>query len=276
MMGTDDVTLIYVLGAGHCGSTLLNLLLNGHSQAIGLSEMHYVQQYAHQDEATNNPLSGSFWDELKACWQHKTDIPFGNVLSAPPSCTELGAWDQEKVDRFGQDTARLVRCAGEVAQVSFVVDTSKKWQRLYLLQQAENIDLRVLYLVRDGRAVLNSYLRKFGRFRIGFRRWLAPSLTAFWLRRRMASDHWLHLRYEDLAARPEAELKRVCRFLGIAYEPQMLSFRSHSDRGVRGNRMRARSSETIRLDERWKQELSRRHRLQFAVLGGWLNKLNGY
>ena len=275
-MDADNIKLAYILGAGHCGSTLLNLLLNGHSQAIGLSEMHYVQKYACQNGGAENPLDEPFWDQVRACWEGAVGQSFENIHTASPSWRELRTLSSNDIEKFGRDNAHLARCVGEVAQASLVVDASKKWQRLALLQKAENIDLRVLYLVRDGRAVLNSYVRKFGRFSIGFRRWLAPSLTAFRLRRRMVPEHWLRVRYEDLATDPEAQLRKICRFLSVAYEPQMLSFRSHSDHGVRGNRMRGRSNETIRLDERWRQELSRRHQLLFAVLGGWLNRLNGY
>jgi hypothetical protein len=43
-MVTKGFTLVYVLGAGHCGSTLLNLLLKGHSQVLGLSEIYLIPQ----------------------------------------------------------------------------------------------------------------------------------------------------------------------------------------------------------------------------------------
>jgi hypothetical protein len=37
-------------------------------------------------------------------------------------------------------------------------------------------------------------------------------------------------RYEDLAASPESELKRLCDFLGLTYEPSMLEFQELSGR----------------------------------------------
>jgi hypothetical protein len=66
----------------------------------------------------------------------------------------------------------------------------------------------------------------------------------------------LEVRYERLVARPEAELERVCAFLGLPFEPAMLAYPSSPER--------LRSSAGTRADERlrpgvrrWREELSR-------------------
>jgi nucleoside-diphosphate-sugar epimerase len=45
-MNNLNAQLVYILGSGYCGSTLLNRLLNGHSQVIGLSEIFIVRHFS--------------------------------------------------------------------------------------------------------------------------------------------------------------------------------------------------------------------------------------
>lgn len=130
---------------------------------------------------------------------------------------------------------------------------------------------------RDGRAVLNSYVRKYDRFGKGFRRWMKSMLYGTFLKHVVFErTNGLRVRYEDLAAEPERGLRRICAFLGRAYQPSMLDYREGQHVGIGGNRMRKRSDERIYLDEKWKRELSRRDRVKFALLGGWLNTCYGY
>ncbi len=53
----------------------------------------------------------------------------------------------------------------------------------------------------------------------------------------MPESRRIQVTFEDLVAQPELELERVCRFLGVSYEPSMLdiegdsSYRRPSKRG---------------------------------------------
>jgi hypothetical protein len=80
---------------------------------------------------------------------------------------------------------------------------------------------RFLVMVRDGRDVAASYIRRSGTAKVGRRRWLNEN--RYVLAAREDPDVTV-LRYEDLIATPEASLRRVCGFAGVPFAPEMLRF----------------------------------------------------
>ncbi|HJQ22413.1 MAG TPA: sulfotransferase [Blastocatellia bacterium] len=82
---------------------------------------------------------------------------------------------------------------------------------------------KVIHLVRDGRDVCASLMRMKwveGVENYFARQWNANNLYLSHLMRGAANYHFL--RYEDFAAAPKSTLEKVCAFLGIRFEEQML------------------------------------------------------
>jgi hypothetical protein len=114
-----------------------------------------------------------------------------------------------------------------------------------------------LYLVRDSRAVVASDLRRREPLDAVLRKHFK------WERRfeRLAlkhSDRSLVVHYEKLCAAPEAELRRICGWIGVAYEavisrPDMAEHHfAHSSRSSYGRSV----NNEIRVDQRWRDELA--------------------
>lgn len=78
---------------------------------------------------------------------------------------------------------------------------------------------RVIHLVRDGRDVVCSLLKRDPRPYHAVSHWLYNVSAALAWR-----DHpaYLEVRYESLVASPEATLRDICQRLGVEFEPQML------------------------------------------------------
>lgn len=236
------MTIVYILGSGHCGSTLLDMLLNGHSQIQGLGE--------------------------------------AGRKTAPPSLMNMFAI-RLKLNKklrqvnYASNHLKYIKCISRITGKTILVDSSKFWQRLYLLSQ-ESSKIKVIHLVRDGRGVSYSYDKKYGRFFYGLRRWMAPTFMAILLKTRFRKTDWVQLRYETLSASPEASLKKLCSFLEIEFEPAMLDFRKHSYTGIGGNRMKDLKSAEIKTDQAWKKDMPLGKKLLFSLIGGWLNRYFGY
>jgi hypothetical protein len=89
---------------------------------------------------------------------------------------------------------------------------------------------KFVHIVRDGREVAMSLIE-----RPEPPNRLADS-ALYWSRQVTAAratgatipDRYLEVRYEDLLEDPEAELRRVCRFLGLTYTESMLSYQSRA------------------------------------------------
>ena len=80
---------------------------------------------------------------------------------------------------------------------------------------------RFVLLVRDGRDVAASFIKRFGRAEVGARRWLAENRI---VRDEARSRDVQVLRYEDVVTEPEQALRDLCRFAGLAFEPAMLEY----------------------------------------------------
>lgn len=96
------------------------------------------------------------------------------------------------------------------------------------------------------------------------------------IERCVKDEHLLRVRYEDLATRPEREVKRICAFLGMDYQPTMLDFCSVTHHVVNGNRMRAQKDSRIRLDCGWEAEMDTAVRKYFDRNAGAINRRLGY
>jgi len=264
-----ELSLVYILGAGHCGSTLLNLLLNGHSQAIALSEIDTIGKYTGVETSADNPINLKFWQQVKQCYETRFSKSFKQIDLSLPS-------DKNEAQDWAQTNAELFSCILDNSNATTLVDASKRLKRLYLLQTSGLFNIKVIHMVRDGRAVLNSYYRKYGNFKTGFRQWLSLHLKAPFIRKHFSQNNWLQLYYEQLATNPETTLRKICDFLGWEFEEDMLTYKKHPYVGIGGNRMRKQNTELIYLDESWKSELSYWNSIKFELLGGWLNKYYGY
>ncbi|MBB4091153.1 sulfotransferase [Salinibacter ruber] len=275
MSSVDTLTLVYVLGPGHCGSTLLNLLLNGHSNIIGLSE---VQQLGLHDNPLKKTTDEQFWQKTLSCYDQELgesgstkldiDVPY-------KSYKKLLRVRENEVRRWVNKNEKLLECVSKISSCDIIVDTSKRWQRLYLLHKFSDLNIKVVHLVRDGRAVTYSYYKKYNDLR-GIKRWVKSSIYAAYLQTSFCDSHWLKTKYELMATKTEQVLYNLCSFLGVTYERKMLQYREARNVTVGGNRMRHRSDNDITLDDSWKQELKWKHEMFFNLAAGWINRLHGY
>ncbi len=86
---------------------------------------------------------------------------------------------------------------------------------------------------------------------------------------------WTQVRYEELCALPEETLLKIRRFLGLAPRQPRTDFRSFEHHVV-GNGMRFDTTSEIRLDERWRTQLTPRQLRVFDRVAGDLNRTYGY
>lgn len=291
-------TLVYILGSGHCGSTLLDMMLNGHPYITALGELARLHSYiglwrgrimtpeveaATRGGATRpralevweHNLDTPFWVDVREHYERSTGQAFDDIRLHHPSWFSLATgradWAQWK-----RRNLALLKSIGHVAGTPFLTDSSKSPQRLLLLERTGLFDVRVINLVRDGRAIYYSYLRKYHSAPLAMRRWGGRALMALYVLGRIQHSRWIRVRYEDLSSQPDQTLRGICDFLGIEFVPDMVAFRRQPYMGIGGNRMRMDSGEEIRLDERWKTALTARDRIIFELVGGWLNALYGY
>lgn len=274
----QDYKIVYVMGSGHCGSTLLDMLLNGHQQIVGLGEVIRLPRLINEGKPPRHRhlLDTPFWRDVTHRFEKTSSIPLKHFDSTHPPWHAILSWGADDIAQWAQPNQFFFSCIQQATGARILTDTSKIPHRLYLLAHSGLFDIKVIHLIRDGRAVINSYIRRRGRIGWGLRMWAPQALSGFFLPRKLPNQAWLRIRYETLATQPEETLKTICAFLGVSFEPQMLAYRSQPYFGIPGNPMIYLENEDIVIDEVWKEELKLKHRLGFALTAGWLNRLYGY
>ena len=225
---------MFVLGVAHCGSTLLGRLLDMHSRILCVGEL------LRTDLALASGLPCGCGARVPECEFWRERLP----------------WIQEAAgDDYRGFTpelfARIARSAG--AEMAFDLSKTRAWR---LTRRWKDPGVGYVLLVRDSRGVLASAARA--------NKDLRHVLTKHvkWMKRlqRLAekhSDRSLVVHYEDLCTSPESELRRVCGFLGLDFEAPMLRPADQPHHFVHSSASGyLRASNEIRLDERWRNELS--------------------
>lgn len=198
-----------------------------------------------------------------------------------------------ELDLVRDTTATAVRALARVTGASVVVDTSKRPVDAAVMASTPDLDVRVVHLVRDPRAVVHSW-RRAKSFTAGgqtrtmgtrgmagtVRRWSANAMFAEGLRRRMGPERWLSLRYEDFAAHPRTSVESILDFLDIAAPSPFRDDRTallHPNHIVAGNPSRFTTGEvTIRADDAWQREMPIRDQRLVASLTWPLLLRHGY
>ncbi|HEU0030816.1 MAG TPA: sulfotransferase [Kofleriaceae bacterium] len=264
--------VLFILGAGHCGSTLLSLLLNGHPDCVAVSELGALKDCIRDHDPV---LAEPAWQEAARCFEQRTHLRFADLDLYHPSVKTFLRWSRERVTEWTRPRAALLECLSQVTGKPWIIDASKSWHQLYLMDRSGLFDLRVVHLVRDARGIVHSYTKKYKVVRYGLSKWLKSNAGAMALQPRFG-DRWMRVRYEDLVTDPAATLAQICSLMGLAYDPQMLRYRDHTWLGLGGNRMAKSTDSTIRLDEKWRREMPKRDQRIVNLVGGALNRYYGY
>jgi hypothetical protein len=80
---------------------------------------------------------------------------------------------------------------------------------------------RFILIVRDGRDVAASNIKRYGDASVGARRWIRDNLI---VESEASSTDVTVIRYEDLVCHPEAVLRYLCDFASIPFEITMLDY----------------------------------------------------
>jgi len=170
----------------------------------------------------------------------------------------------------------LIEITLDLQRARLFVDSSKDPVRLKYLLDTGDYDVRVIHLLRDGRAVTHSSIRnKTAPADLAAREWVRTHRQIELLERRLGTGRLWRLRYEDLCAEPGATLNSVFRFLGL--EPNdALAALEITPHHVLGNRMRLSNRSAVRLNEDWRSALASHHRATFDRLAGVVNRRYGY
>lgn len=307
---------VFICSAQYSGSTLLNLLLGTHPDAAALGEITHLPKNLALNTSCSCGVPArrcAVWQQVLARvrslprWRDVDSNPYALHLGMIRAGKIIDARHQTRARllyrkilygsafaHFRWDLAPLAPCAAplyrgsrnklalfeivsEVLESDVLVDSSKHYLEAVSLYKADPSKVRVILLVRDGRGVYSSALKRGSSREAAVHEWRRTYARAIpVLRKHVRPDHLILVKYEDLAAAPERELARLCAFLGLEYTAQMLEFRSKAHHVLNGNDMRLSSAAEIRPDFGWHESLSSGDLGYFDSHAGALNRMLGY
>lgn len=301
---------VYICSAGHSGSTLLDMMLGSHSTAESLGELIHLPM----DMALNRGCACgramqdcSLWpqvmrnigvDPLVDPYALNLGYALAKVGDARSTSTLHKLLTRPKIalkyyqlrydlpllgaltPGFTQGIRNTLAVYEQVRVLTgkrVVVDSTKHYVRAVALYLVQPDITRVVVLVRDGRGVFYSNLKRgFGRD-FSLRAWYSHYKRALeLLDRQVPESHCTLVHYEDMVTDTRGTLAKMCNFLGMEFEPGMLDFRVGVHHNVNGNDMKFSSSSALRLDETWKTKLEPADREYFERHAGSLNRRLGY
>ena len=182
-----------------------------------------------------------------------------------------------RLEQGRDNTSYLFETIAETWDKKVLVDSSKNIHKALAMHEHRPQRTRIVFLTRDGRGVFHS--RRSSGFSpersVGaWRRYNERALRL--LRRRIAPQDLLQLKYEDLVANVPRELDRLCAFLEIDFYPAMLDLAAGERHVFNGNDTRFARDQGIRRDERWKSALQAGELAYFMRHAGALNTRLGY
>ncbi len=299
--------VLFIAGLGRSGSTMLECILGSHPDVAALGEVLHLWE------------RGIGRNELCGCGSNFHDCPFWTSVGD----LAFGGWSNVDLDRlshlhdavdrhrriakvlaphsksyalkireYNEHYLRIYGAAAAISGARLVIDSGKHSSLAACLLHSNQLDLRVLHVVRDSTAVAYSWSKAVKRpeaqseedalmaqysSTLSSAQWGLTNLEVEALRLRGVKS--ARIRYEDLVADPRSALEHALIKLGLrSYQPVIqdgVTLRQHHT--VAGNPMRfSRGPLVLRQDDAWRTSMPRREQIIVKTLTAPVRWTYGY
>jgi hypothetical protein len=256
---------VVVLGVSRSGTTLLKEMLDAHSELAIPTESYFIPQ-----------LAG----------RHDERLNVEDFLADLGRLARVREWgvSPEDVRRRLPDEPTFP----EAVQAIYLAYADARGKRRYgdktpaYMQQLDLLagvfpTAQYVHLIRDGRDAGLSFVAMRRRPRFNWARprglaafacqWKLEVAEARRFGRSIGPERYLELRYEDLVAEPEANLRRACEFLGLEFEAVMLEYHRAVDAARLADHPRLTEPPTPGV-RRWREQMSPADAELFEAIAG--------
>jgi plasmid maintenance system killer protein len=282
----NKLKVIYIVGEGRSGSTLLERLLGQHSKIFSAGELKHIWERSFLDNQLcscgKSFYDCEIWTEIRKNFTQKIDnVDPKEIMEAFNKTSRLRHYilkknlDNQFSKVINNIYTKLYESILETTEKEFVIDASKHPVFAHILGLNKNIDLYIIHLVRDSRGVTYSWLKKKKRPEITKKIEYMPRYSFFrtaisWnIINKISQDlqnieqiKYFLLRYEDFVSNPKLYLGKIYKFLNIESNLHYLFKKDNTiklsvNHTVSGNPFRFKTGEIeLKLDEEWKKNLN--------------------
>jgi len=303
-------TIIYIMGYGRSGSTILDIILNQHDDIVSVGALNNIYKWVtdgHACACAESLSDCTFWRGIIKILENKYHLnDFAKMqkiqsrvesLATLPLLLLFNKWLRPPKG-YAYQTGALFHTIHGAHSVRFIVDSSKSTRDcscrpIALHRYVTDVGVKCIHLVRDGRAVVWSAMKGPGSYErrrwtnnryIIFLRtlvgWIAINTVADMTARALPHGLVLVVKYEDLCDKPEATLCRIADFIGVDLSQVIENVISGKTlkvgHNLGGNRVRFSKHLVFKPDTEWKNRLPSKYRKIFWMVAGRFAKQFGY
>jgi hypothetical protein len=258
---------VFVVGAPRTGTTLVKEILNRHPRIHLFDEVHFFER---------------IWEDRGALGDLSTDASRRRAIERLLDLVRRFGSDQGVADALPADAyaRRLVEAGAgypNLARILLTTGAERVGASIWGDSSPQDLlylgtilswwpDAKIVALVRDPRGFLSSYKHYRRRNVATYRERYNPlPVSALWksyMKALLEAERapWgaavMRLRYEDLVAEPEAQVRRLCAHVAVDYRPEMLDVDRANTSFVEGEAEGPPRGIFDTSRERWRTELT--------------------
>ena len=287
----QPLRVVYVMGAGRSGSTVLDTILNNHEDVIGVGEL--VHLFIEGSDQKENCSCGAardaceVWCAVRERWSDLTGL--SSITRHERLMTKftrvqrlaIPEWHRLRAGNPDPDFAECLKqtqatyqAISEVTGKRVIIESSKNPLRAKLLCLTPGLDVRLVHLVRDARGVAWSRMKPFAKSKeggvpqdirpkpihISAGYWLFMNFLSEQVRKAFPNQPSTRIHYEDFVDSPQQALQEIGEVAGLDYSSvadRLLAGGSMAPGHLyAGNRVRTAGPIKLRSDMAWTEKLT--------------------
>jgi len=252
--------VIYIMGCGRSGTTILDIILGNHSGFLSLGELNNAMDAWNKKKQVCScglPVRQCrIWKNVgHICFRSDSGGEYYKISKYQKDIERqisiikhiLGLYDPSMIHEYHSYIYNIFRLLEESSSAKAIIDSSKSVGRALALLKNAKIDVQIIHLVRDPRGVYFSFKKK---------NLITPtkniwSLVAYWnkvnflaslARLRLGDKKVLQVRYEDLISNTDKTIDKIAVFIKEDLSDVKIKLRDEvvMERGhlASGNRLR--------------------------------------
>ena len=218
-----SVKMLFVIGSPRSGTTMMERMLSSHSMIMGGPEPHVLTPLAHL-----------------GVWAKVDKAPYDHILAAESQKLFIEQLPNKDADYWDACRAYCDVIYGRYLSTttkSVCLDKTPANALILPFMMKVFPDAKYVVLTRHPLAAFSSFANSFfdgdyvtaQNYNPLLNRYV-PAMAAF-LRQTEVSK--IHVRYEDLVQEPETWMQRVCEYIGVPFEADMIEYGKEGDSAPR-------------------------------------------
>jgi hypothetical protein len=285
--------IIYILGTGRSGSTILATVLNHHEKINFVGELHHFFSYLNKDsycscgktihscefwEKVLSGLPSSFKNEPQKFVQLCRKMEYHSSIPLHM----LGFKTGKEFKEYKDVQEKVVSSIDQQISAGYILDSAKYIGRFLALKKIFKNQVRGIFLIRDLRGVICSFKKNVQTQNTPFKTYiyyLTINTIAHFLSI-LPGFKILKIRYEDVVGNPKKTFREIGDFLELDLSECVMKIEEQKPFNIPhiigGNRFKTLSEVTIKKDEKWLNTMPVYKKIFFFILALPLMIINKY